>query len=203
MRMLACGLAAIMLSGCAMLTAEAPLFSPADQDPAFRLEEGLWAYRAADCRADPRRARPGRKSCLDWARLVRNADGSWRVESVGEDDEAPMRFVIVPATAREGDARAPLYVAEATNEKEASPSYAAVIPRGEETGPVRRLSFVAIACGAVLRDGTPPDIVVARGEDGAVTGCVAKTKDAVRDATRRAVIDALPTLGEEELVWVR
>ena len=60
--------AALALSGCAMLTAEAPLFSTADQDGVFALSTGLWAHREDDCTLDPAGSSPEKKDCIDWAR---------------------------------------------------------------------------------------------------------------------------------------
>jgi hypothetical protein len=199
------GLAAAMaVSGCAVLSAPAPLFTPADQDGVFVLEEGLWAHRPADCKVDPARSNPQRKSCLDWARIVRASDGGWRGEPATREDEddAPIRFVVVPATAAPAGVRAPLYVAEGATEKDPGPNYAAIIPRGRAPGPVRRFVLVAITCDAVIRDGEVPDITIRREED-RVVGCTATTKDAVRDAARRAILSDLPVIGEEELIWAR
>lgn len=202
MRTILCGLAALALSGCAMLTAEAPLFAPGDQDAVFTLAEGLWAHREADCAVDPATSAPDKDDCIDWAHIVREADGAWRIDFVGEDDP-PMRLIVLPAVASEAGRLAPLYVAEATSQKQIEPAYALVVPRGALSTPVRRLAFEAIACAPLLREGAPADIAFTRGEDGRVTGCTAKTKDAVRDAARRAVFDALSDLGEDELAWVR
>jgi hypothetical protein len=109
----------------------------------------------------------------------------------------------MPAVAAEEGRIAPLYVAEATSSEQPEPAYALIAPRGDLATPVRRIAFDAIACAPLLREGAPADITFTRGEDGRVTGCTAKTKDAVRDAARRAVFDALAELGDDELVWVR
>ena len=98
---------------------------------------------------------------------------------------------------------APLYVAEATSSKQPEPAYAIIVPRGDLSAPVHRLAFEAIACAPLQRDGDPAEIVFTHGEDGRVTGCTAKTKDAVRDAARRAAIDALTALGDDEIAFVR
>lgn len=194
--------AAMLLSACAMLTAERPLLSPHDQDATFTLAQGLWAHRDADCAIDPATTGPDQKSCVDWARIVREGDGAWRIEFIGEDDP-PLRFVVMPAVKAEAGRIAPLYVAEATSSKQPEPAYAIIVPRGDLSTPVRRVAFEAIACAPLQRDGDPADIVFTRGEDGRVTGCTAKTKDAVRDAARRAAIDALTELGDNEVVFVR
>jgi hypothetical protein len=203
-RSLAIGAAALALAGCALLTAPAPLFTPADQDRAFALEEGLWAHRGAGCDADPARSSPRRKSCLDWVRIVRAGDGGWRAEPATKEDadDPPVRFLVVPAAKAEGAHRAPLYVAEGVTEKDPAPGYAAIIPRGRDPGPVRRVVMIAVACSAVIREGDVPDITVQRDND-RIVGCTAATKDAVREATRRAALAELPVIGAEELVWVR
>lgn len=202
MRMILGGLASVMLlSGCAMLSAEAPLFAPADQDGVFALSQGLWAHRETDCTVDPATSAPEKKDCLDWARITRTSDGAWRVEFVGEDDP-PMRFLVMPVVKAEDVRIARLYVAEATSSKDPAPAYALVVPRGTLDTPVRRLAIQGIACAPLLRDSAPTDITFTR-EDGRITGCTAKTKDAVRDAARRSVFDALTDLGDEELVFVR
>lgn len=203
--------AAVLLSGCAVLTAPAPLFTPGDQDASFRLEEGLWAFRRDDCRADPARSAPARKSCLDWARIRRLDDGGWIAEPASPDDagDAPVRFGVYPATVAAQGAVAPVYVAEGRSEKDPGPSYAAIIPRATGAadrdggaGAVRRVVLIALDCSAITRDGPIPDIIVET-KEGRVSGCVAKTKDAVREAARRAVVQDAPRIGEEELAWVR
>lgn len=197
-------LSASVLSGCAVLTAPAPLFASADQDQLFVLEEGLWAHRDVDCKADPARSSPTRKSCLDWARITREGDGAWRASPATPEDmgDAPMKFVVVPVTAAATGLRAPVYVGEGRTETDPGPNYAAIIPRGGATGAVRRLVLVSISCEAILRDGAIPDITIEE-KDGRVTGCTATTKGAVREAARRAVLAEAPRIGEEELVWVR
>jgi hypothetical protein len=202
MRSIIGGLAALLLSGCAMLTAERPLLSPQDQDGVFALAEGLWAYRGAGCAVDPATSSPETKDCIDWARIAREDDGAWRITFIGEDDP-PMRLVVMPAVASEAGRLAPLYVVEATSSKQTEPAYAIIVPRGDLSTPVRRVAFDAIACTPLLREGEPADIVFTRGADGRVTGCTAKTREAVRDAARRAVFDALAELGDEEIVFVR
>ncbi|MBL8557351.1 MAG: hypothetical protein JNM47_01410 [Hyphomonadaceae bacterium] len=209
MRILATMLAVVTLGGCAVLTAPAPLFSPADRDGAFALEEGLWAFRDRDCRVDPLRSAPNRKSCLDWARIRRLQDGGWIAEPASPEDagDAPIRFDVFPASTAEPAARAPLYVAEGRTEKDEGMNYAAIVPRengdrDSRAGTVRRLALVLIECNVILRDGDRSDIAFQR-TDGRVTGCVAQSRDAVREAARRSTIAKLATLGDEELIWVR
>lgn len=206
MRSMMVAAAGMVLSGCAVLSAPAPLFAVSDQDRVFALEEGLWAHRGSDCAADPARSSPRRKSCLDWAMIRHHRNGDWIAEpATSEDaDDAPVQFLVMPATAAAGEGlRAPVYVAEGWTEKDKGVNYAALIPRGGGVeGPVRRLVLVAIDCNAVLRDGEIADITVER-KDGRISNCVATSKDAVREAARRAVVAEAPRIGEEELVWVR
>ncbi|MDZ4778608.1 MAG: hypothetical protein SGJ23_17655 [Alphaproteobacteria bacterium] len=201
MKILAALLAAATLAGCAMLTAETTLFTPADQDGVFVLSQGLWAHREDDCKIDPATSAPERNDCIDWVRVTREADGAWRIVFIGEDDP-PMRFVAVPAAKGDGEALAPLYVAEVTSPKEEGPAYAALAPRGALRTPVTRVAMTVISCGPILRDGAMADITVQRDGD-RIVGCTALTKDAVREAARRAVIADLARFGESELVWVR
>ncbi|KAF0182464.1 MAG: hypothetical protein IV086_07570 [Hyphomonadaceae bacterium] len=201
MRRMLAAIGAMALAGCAMLTAERPLLAPGDQDAAFALAEGLWAHREDDCTDDPAAKAPDEESCIDWVRVARESDGAWRIEAVGEDDP-PMRLVVIPAVRTAEGRLAPLYVAEATSVKDPAPAYALIVPRGDLQSPVRRVAFDAISCFDLLRDGEPPDIVFNRDGDRLV-GCTAKTMAAVQDAARRAVIETLDDLGDEELAFVR
>lgn len=211
MRSVMVAAAGLALSGCTVLTAPAPLFTSGDADAAFRLEEGLWAFRDSDCRADPARSSPTRKSCLDWARVRKLDDGSWIAEPAKPEDadDAPLRFGVYPATVAAPGGASSVYVAEGRSEKDPGPNYAALIPRTARAGDgdggsdnVRRLVLIALECSAITRDGPIPDITIET-KDGRISGCVAKTKDAVREAARRAVIAEAPRIGGEELVWVR
>lgn len=212
MKFLVSMLAVVALGSCSVLTAPAPLFAPADRDGAFALEEGLWAFRDRDCRTDPTRSAPARKSCLDWTRIRRLEDGSWIAEPARPEDagDAPIRFDVYPASAAEPGGRAPLYVAEGRTEEDEGVNYAAIVPRvrggdggpDSRTGAVRRVALVLLECNVILREGDMADIVFQR-SDGRISGCVAMTKDAVREAARRSTIASLATLGDEELVWVR
>ena len=201
-RIVCAAIAASLLSACAMLSASAPLFAVADQDPAFALAEGLWAAKEADCKVDPRSSKPERDTCLDWARISHAPDGAWIVSGLTAD-EAPLRVVIAAAAPRGSHAMAPLYVAESVNQKTGEIGYGALVPRGDQTGAVKRLTVAGVSCDVATGDhGEIAAITVTR-EDGKVVRCIAATQDAVREATRRAVIDTLATLGESELVYVR
>jgi hypothetical protein len=212
MRILLTAAGLAMLAGCAVLTAPAPLFSAADRDPSFALEEGLWAFRGNDCRVDPARAAPNRKSCLDWARIRRLEDGGWIAEPAEPEDagDAPARFDVYPATVAAPGVRTPVYVAEGRTDKDEGVNYAALIPRAgpadgdadNRPGAVRRVVIIALECTTITREGPIADIIVEH-KDGSISGCTAKTKDAVREAARRAVVAGAATLGDEEIVWVR
>lgn len=194
-------LAAVAVSACTMLTAEAPLFAPSDQDPAFTLAEGLWVARDADCKVNPARSRPTRKSCLEWVRVKRADDGAWLVSDASDaaaDVERILFMAAAPATGR-----APLYVAESVNAKTGAINYGAVVARSEGEGSVTRIAATGVECAVAYGDwGEISGIDVTR-EDDKVVRCVARTQGAVREAVRRAVIVALPTIGTNELVFVR
>jgi hypothetical protein len=196
-------LAASALSACAMLTAEAPLFAVADQDPAFAFAEGLWAAKEPDCNVDPARSHPERESCLSWARIARAPDGAWAVTLVGEKD-GPLRLIVAAAAPRGSHPRAPLYVAETVNQKNGEIGYGALVPRGETEGPVKRLAVAGVSCDVTSGDyGEIDAITLTRDKDNKIVKCVATSQGAVREATRRTVIATLATIGDSELVFVR
>ena len=201
-RVVGAALAAVLLSACAMLSAEAPLFTPVDQDPAFALAEGLWVAQESDCKINAQRSNPQQKTCLDWARITRANDGAWIVSSTGGDDDAPLRVVIAAAAPRGSHLLAPLYVAESVNQKDGEIGYGALVPRGDLSAGVRRLAVAGVGCD-VVTDEAPVDGITVTKEDGKVVHCTAKTQAAVREATRRAVIASLADLGDSELVFVR
>lgn len=197
-------LAAVALGACTMLSAPAPLFTPADQDSAFALAEGLWVTRPSDCKVNPARSRPQRETCLQWAHVSRTPDGAWLVTSVEDADDAPLRAIIVPAAPPDATARAPLYVAETVGGEPAEINFAALIPRREsDGGAVTRLALVGVEC-AVVSDAWGPiaGIEVTR-EDGKIVRCTAVTKDGVREAARRAAIAGLTALDETDFLFVR
>jgi hypothetical protein len=205
MKFLSGMLGALSLSACTMLSAPAPLFSPADQDAAFALAEGLWVARSPDCKVNPARSRPERDTCLDWARVDRLPDGAWRVSSVEKDDDDTMRILFAPAAPRTGEDRAPLYVAETVNEKNGEILYAAIVARGETgaTGPVTRIAAAGVECHVAYGDWGDIDGVDVVREDEKVVRCIAKSKDGVREAARRTAVSALPTLMDHEFLFVR
>lgn len=205
MRSLFAALAALSLSACTMLSAEAPLFSAADQAAEFAPPEGLWAIRDnPDCKVKPARSRPERDTCLDWYRVKRAEDGTWRVTSLSNDDPEEMRVVVVRASpGRHDEPLASLYVGEFVNAAGDDISYFVLVPRGGAEQPLSRIAAAGVECFVTHGEwGEVPGIVLRR-EDDKVVGCTAQTKDGVREAARRAAIAALPTLSDQELVFVR
>ncbi len=193
-----------LLAACTPLTANAPLFTPADQDPALALAEGWWVARDADCKTDPARSRPDRESCLDWARITREADGRWLLSFQPGEDDDPLRVVLSPAVAKGARAIAPLSVAEAVNVNTGAIAYAGFVARGEPAvdGLVRRIAVAPVTCDLIEATGGIEGVEFVR-EDGRVVRCIAGTQAAVKEAARRAALDALPILGESDLTFVR
>jgi hypothetical protein len=205
MKSLFAAFAAALLSGCTMLSAETPLFSAADHAPEFAPPEGLWAAREGpDCKVNPARSRPERETCLDWYRVKRAEDGTWRVTSLSNDDPEEMRVVVMAAAPRKGEELAPLYVGEFANAAADDISYFAMVPRGGSEQPLSRLAIAGVQCFVVHGEwGEIPGIILKRGEENGVIGCTATTKDSVREAARRAAIAALPELADGEIMFVR
>ena len=101
LRIVGAACAVSLLASCAMLSAEAPLFTVADQDSAFVLAEGLWAAKEPDCKVDAATSAPGDHSCVDWARIRRASDGSWEVSFEGESEsDGPLRLIVAAAAPR-------------------------------------------------------------------------------------------------------
>lgn len=211
-RIWALALAAAMLAGCASLTAEAPLYTPADQIGPAPLTEGIWVQVSDECPlAIARRGGRLPKACGSME-LRRLPDGAWIITPVNrsdgdsEDEMGPMRLIIAPATEHpSADAFAPLYVAEYTpvdpNARQRL-GYAAIAPLG--TMPAEEMFIVAaIGCSDVLRDGPIEGVSEALNEQGERIGCIASTQAAVREATRRAVVENLNYLDDARLVLVR
>lgn len=202
MRFTAALLLAPLVTSCALLTAEKPLLSAADQPPGFALAEGLWVGRETNCDADPAQHKPGDGSCLEWFEVRRDGDEGWKLDSPDGKEETIRFKTIAAATAPVGGV-APLVVGEALMRKERQPVYALIVPRGIEQ-PIQRLAVVVISCDDVLRDGDVPGVAVVR-EGDRISGCTAASKEAVREAARRAALANLPTIGEagSEMRFVR
>lgn len=223
---LALVLSAAVLGACAELRAEAPLFSPADQTGPPPLREGVWIAVGEGCAAHNARRR-GRfpRDCTP-LEITRAADGAWRAmfrvdlisnlnrrESTETDPETigPHRMIIAPAVERVlADDYAPIYVVELGPRSGApATSFAVLAPIG--TMPAEAFYLIAsIGCEDILRDGEIADIKpeyrTLNGEGGEyqqLSGCVASSQAAVREAARRAVIENIDTMTERRYTFAR
>jgi hypothetical protein len=191
----------LSLGACAMLTAEAPLI--AASDTRFALEPGLWAAKPPNCEDDPIVASPGSNTCLSWMRVEAAPDG-WTLDFLSDKERALVK--LAPASAANDEGFASLYIGEivslgaAPGDERAQPSYLAVTPEGP--APFRRLVAVPISCADALSDGPIEGIAVTSQHD-RVTACVARSREALRAATRAATIASLPTRGEAQMEFVR
>jgi hypothetical protein len=188
-------------AACAPMTADRPLFSVTDQAGPAPLREGLWIGVGEECHERLRTRRNPPLKCIP-STLSRAADGSWLFHMRGPPDEGrrgpqerDVRLLIAPGVERAlDDAYAPLYVAEYRDpdaqEGPAPLRYAALIPAGPM--PAEDLTLFQIDCADALRDGPirglTPVYTRERGEE-RMTGCIAHSKTAVREAARRAVIE--------------
>lgn len=203
---LALALAMIAVSGgCALLTAEHPLFSPADQPAEFVLAEGLWAGKESDCAIDPAASGPTANDCLEWFRIARAADGAWLAEELDADgQEGVLRIVFAPLLA-ERPSRPSVALAEAI-EPDDELVYLLVVPRDldDRDERVTRLWLRIISCQDALALGPTPGLHIERDGD-RLTRCLATTPQAAIAAGRSAALSALPVIGaqEGELVFVR
>jgi hypothetical protein len=226
-RLLAWALCAVALAACAQLRAEAPLFSPADQTGPAPLREGIWIAIGEGCadRNTRRRSRFPRE--CEPMQISRMADGTWlaapRIDLIANLNRAereqanietaePLRAIIAPAVERPlGGEYAPVYVAELRALRSETPAtnFAVLAP----LGPMPAEAFYVIAplgCAAILREGPIPGIapeymtrVDESGEHQDLSGCVASSQAAVREAARRAVIENIGSLMEQRYVFVR
>jgi hypothetical protein len=218
---------AAALAGCAELTAKAPLFAPADQIGPAPLTEGVWIAVGEDCPAYYARRRSGRfpSDCAP-IEIRRIEDGAWRIQlridlisNLSAKDRAdaeaqygPIRAVIAPAVERPpADGYSPLYVAELNPRSEDDRiGYAVIAPIGVMPA-TSALVIGSIGCADILRDG--PIAGVSEQYAGHVddsgqerrdlTGCVASTQAAVREAARRSVIENLDEMQERRFTFVR
>jgi hypothetical protein len=197
MRRFTISAALALISACAPLTAERPLFTLADQAGPAPLMEGVWLQTTEGCAAEaPEAAR--RVDCV-WVDLSRGEDGAWlyQARSVGPDgpEEAAWRVLIIPAVeTNRGQEAAPLYVAEYVSlDQPGPPLYAVVAPVGVlPASEVRMVTM--IDCDDALRDGPIPGVHEVQGEETFDRVCVADDLGAVREAARRAVIENLSVL---------
>ncbi|HCK84422.1 MAG TPA: hypothetical protein DHW63_07875 [Hyphomonadaceae bacterium] len=208
---------AAALGACANLSAEAPLFSVADQIGPSPLVEGVWIALGENCpeRNLSRRRFPQECSPIEIDRLP---DGAWRAryrvdlatgltreerERAEADAARIMRLIVVPAVERQdSEAYAPLYVAEsAPQSADDRVSYYVIVPQG--TLPAESILLLSgIGCADALREGPIAGVTeqyTERVDELGVahqdlTGCVASSQAAVREAARRAVIENLATL---------
>jgi hypothetical protein len=211
--------AAATLSACTPLTANAPLFSVADQIGPPPLSEGRWVGLDEDkcTRAMATRHGGPASGCVIFT--VRHLpDGAWQLYGEGDDEHGKhhtmnVRFVITPATETASpDAYSPLYLAEyqssniaddppPANAPSSEVQYAMLAPIG--TLPATELFFIAeIQCDSILRDGPIDGISQRHGDDGSQTGCVASSQQAVREAARRALVNGIARIDSDRLIYV-
>lgn len=222
------GLVVIVLAAattaCASLTAEAPLFTPAEEPPP--LTEGVWITINDDCHERNLRRQRFPIDCgpLD---IRREPDGSWHArfrpdlvsgltrEELAEAGNGPRAFRAVLAAAVErstAEAYAPIYVAELTplEGETRSIGYSVIAPVGAL--PATEMRFISsIGCIDILLEGQIEGIteeyeetVDADGQSSrTLKRCVAATQAAVREAARRAVIENIDELTQQRYVFVR
>lgn len=207
--------AVALLSACASLSAEAPLFTPADQiGPGPPIQAGVWVLIEDDCteRAALRRGRLPR-DCKPFE-LRRTEDGAWLAtfvglppEDVDADDIRPIRMIIAPAIeGATAEAYSPLYVAEMRPiDPEASSEnigYAALAPVG--VLPATEMYLIAsISCAEIVRQGPIEGVDLVHNERGEITSCWARSQAAVRIATQRAIIEQIGGLQNQRFIRVR
>jgi len=202
-----CVAALLSLGACAPLTAQAPLFMLADQASPAPLREGVWMQTDPAC--TPETAQRGADGCTR-IEVAGGPDGGWlytmrSTDESGVTEENAWRFVITSAVETErGEEYAPLYVAEyvAIDEPD-QPFYAVVAPVGPM--PASEVRMVAmIDCDDALREGPIPGVEEV-GDKAFERLCIAGSRQAVREAARRAAIENLSVLlGQERarFVWI-
>lgn len=218
-----------LAAGCAELTAERPLFTVADQTGPPPLMEGIWVTVSEDCAQPNLRQRRFRAECVPME-IRREADGAWRVairvdlisnfdraqraEEETDPSNGPYRMILAPAVERQiTESYAPLYVGELTTpgaEGSGETGYAVVAPRGEMPA-TEAYIFAMISCPSILRDGpiegVTPEYTPRIDDQGVthqeLTGCIASSQAAVREAARRTVIEDLDDMTNRRLVFVR
>jgi hypothetical protein len=210
MRALIALMAAAVLAGCASLSAEAPLFTPADQIGPAPLMEGVWIQTGEKCPARNARRRGRLPAACAPADLSRLPDGAWQLRVQDHVDPDPedaehktpraYRLIIAPATEhRTPEAYAPLYVAEfqpLDAVEPVKPSYVVIAPVGEM--PARQFRLIGqVGCVSILLDGPIEGVTETRDEQGKITGCIASSQGAVREAARRETIQSLGSLLSE------
>lgn len=167
---------AALVSGCAQLTAEHPLFSAADQVGPAPLAEGLWLSVGSECpERNILRRRNFDRGCQPFE-IRRREDDLWEIRArfdlvprlssqVRADAErifaTPTVFVLAPAIEHpRRQAFAPLYLAEFQTPIPGIDgiSYAVFVPFGEL--PARSILILSIGCDTALRDGPIDGVTV-------------------------------------------
>lgn len=161
-------LCAATLVACAELTAEAPLFTPADPIGPPPLSEGIWIIVSEECPDHNARRRSGRfpADCTP-LELSRLEDGAWQARmrvdlayglsaqerAESEETAGPYRLIVAPAVERaDADAYAPVYIAETTRADASGVGYMIIAPLGEKPA-TSALIVLSIGCADILRDG--------------------------------------------------
>jgi hypothetical protein len=192
-----------LLGACAPLTAKAPLFTDADADPAFVVKEGEWVGLDGDCIVTPKSAAD--KACPRF-KITRQGAG-WRMaEAPGQTDASGDVYDVLLASTGGPDANpAALRVGEVRAPNESEVIYVAVYaPRGRAEGaPYARLRIVPVMCTEVLDLGPINGVSAVRDANGRISSCEATSKDAVREAARRAALVNLDQEQEGVLVFVK
>ncbi len=186
MRRLSTLLCLALLTACAPLSAERPLFTFADQSGPAPLSEGVWLQSDRSCSIEEGAARS--EDCA-WIEVTRSGDGGWRyVMGPGKPGvvvDSSWRFLITRAVNTDrGDEFAPLYVAEyLSTDRPGRPLYAAVAPVGPM--PAKEVRMIAVIdCSDALREGPIPGVTDVRSSGQFSRVCIASSVGAVREAAR-------------------
>jgi hypothetical protein len=205
-------LAALTLGACTPLTSSHPLFSLADATGPAPLSEGVWTALDENCTREMAAQTPLPHGC-DQIVLQRRADGAYEVKGAGKDGDAGERpgaltLIIAPAVnTSSADAYAPLYLVQlsprdadaASNAPPQSRIYAVFAPIGAM--PAHEAFFTDIDCTAILREGPIAGVAEQHDPGGALSGCTTDSPAAVREAARRALIEAVSRIDEDRLVF--
>jgi hypothetical protein len=200
-------LTALAAAACAPLTAQAPLFSAADQIGDPPLLEGTWVMVSKECpAADVKKSRELPKGCepAEFRRLV-GLGWSFSANESSTEANDKWRMVIAPATEHPSmNGSVPLYLAEYVDVQDTAPfavRYAAIIPIGPRPAK-EALVIQQINCTDILNDGDIPGVNKITDDEGNFVRCVATTKASVREAVRRGVIDKLGELQNNRMIYV-
>jgi hypothetical protein len=212
----------LALAGCAQLSAEAPLFSVADQPSEPPIVEGVWLVLGEGCPAENLTRSNNFSPPCEPMQITREPDGAWSARQrpdlvagpTPEERAAPeqpreIRFLLVPAVERPlGAGQSTAFVAELQPPAPGdSTAYVIAVPTGAL--PAASLFILSgIGCADALADGPIADVeplyTERAGPAGETTrelsGCVASTQAAVREAARRTLIANADELSEQRLV---